>query len=458
MTKRFPLSLLLAVMSIAVVAAVAPGPPGNLEASVNGTTVSLTWQAPATGGPASEYILDASLSPGGPVIASYAVTGTTTTVTNVPNGVYYVRVSALNADGRSAPSNEVVVAVPDNGGCYAAPNAPQGLTGSTSNSQVTLSWTAPSGGCDVVSYSVQAGSSPGASDIAVINAGTMTSFSAIAPAGTYYVRVVAVNGFGGSQSSNEVVITVGCPLAPNAPANLTASTFGGAVTLNWAGASSGCAATRYVVQAGSATGLSDLAILDVGSATTLTASAPPGTYYVRVVAANDFGGSAPSNEIVVTVVASGSVTIGFNGLATVADGSPVVSYSESGFAITPTAEDWTASTTFGRPAPFIRFLRQANEGALTGEVTVTSAGSLFGFTSVDVYSSVTPIPLEIIGLRNGVEVFAASGTVPNTFGNFATVSNPYPTSAIDTLVIRMTNPATACCSNPVGLDNIVVVR
>jgi hypothetical protein len=458
MKMRLPLSLLLAVMSIAVVAAVAPGPPENLEASVNGTTVSLTWQAPSTGGVPTEYIFDASLSPGGPVIASYAVTGTTTTVTGVPNGVYYVKVSALNADGQSAPSNEVVVAVPSNGTCNSAPNAPSGLTGSASNSQVTLSWTAPSGGCDVTSYSVQAGSVPGASDIAVINAGSTTTLSAIAPAGTYYVRVVAVNGFGGSQPSNEVVITVGCPFAPNAPTNLTGSVFGGVVTLNWAGAASGCAATRYVVQAGSAPGLSDLAILNVGSATTLTASAPPGTYYVRVVASNDFGGSAASNEIVVTVVPSGRVTLGFNGLATVADGSPVVSYSEAGFTITPTAADWTASTTFGRPAPFIRFVRQAGEDALTGEVTVTSAGSLFTFTAVDVYSSVTPIPLEIIGLREGAQVFAASGTVPNTFGTFATVNNPYPASVIDTLVIRMTNPATACCSNPVGLDNIVVVR
>jgi hypothetical protein len=89
---------------------------------------------------------------------------------------------------------------------------------------------------------------------------------------------------------------------------------------------------------------------------------------------------------------------------------------------------------------------------------VTSSGSTFRFESVDVYSSVTAIPHEIIGLRNGAPVFSVTGTVPNTFGNFATITNPNLTAVIDTLLIRLSNPATPCCSNPVGLDNIVLVR
>ncbi len=49
-------------------------------------------------------------------------------------------------------------------------------------------------------------------------------------------------------------------------------------------------------------------------------------------------------------------------------------------------------------------------------------------------------------------------TQPNTFGNFATVSNPNADAQIDTLVIRLLNPAAACCPNPTGLDNIVVMN
>jgi len=458
MKTRLPLSLVIALVSLTVVAAVAPGPPQNLEASVNGTTVVFTWQPPSTGGVPTEYILDASLSPSGPEIASFGVLGTTATVLDVPDGIYYVRVHALNSDGESAASNEVVVAIPAGGGCFSAPNAPEALVGSATDSLVTVSWSAPSGGCDVTSYSVQAGSSPGASDVAVMNVGTATTLSASAPAGIYYIRVVAVNAFGGSVASNEVTITVGCPAAPNAPTNLGGGSVGNLVALNWTAAGTGCAATSYVVQAGSAPGVSDLASLNVTGGTSLSVSAPQGTYYVRVVATNDFGASAASNEIVLNVTASSTFSLGFDALAGVTNGSPVVSHSESGFTVAATAENWLASTTFGNPAPFIQFVRQANEAALTGELTVTSGGALFTFTAVDVYSSITPIPLEIVGLRDGAPVFSASGTVPNPNGRFTTIANPFSSGIIDTLRIRTTNPATACCSNPVGVDNIVVVR
>jgi hypothetical protein len=448
MKTRLSLSMVLALISLTVVAAVAPGPPQNLAASVNGTTVVFTWQAPSIGGVPTEYILDASLSPGGPEIASFAVASTTATVLDVPNGIYYVRVHAINLEGESPASNEVVVAVPAGGACTSAPNAPEAVSGSAVDSLVTVSWTAPSSGCDVTSYSVQAGSSPGGSDVAVMNVGSATALSASAPAGVYYIRVVAVNAFGGSVASNEVTVTVGCPLAPSAPTDLQGSSVGNLVALDWSAAGTGCAATSYVVQAGSAPGLSDLATLNVGADTALSVSAPPGTYYVRVVAANDFGASTASNEIVLTVTPSSSFVIGFTGLPA---GSPVLTYTESGFTVTPTGADWSGAGSLG-------FTRQASEPSLTGDLTITSGGAFFTFTRVDVYSSLTPIPLELIGLRNGSQVFSVSGTVPNTFGRFVTVTNPHPTAIIDTLRIRVTNPATACCNNPVAVDNIALVR
>jgi len=49
-------------------------------------------------------------------------------------------------------------------------------------------------------------------------------------------------------------------------------------------------------------------------------------------------------------------------------------------------------------------------------------------------------------------------TLPNTFGNFATVVNPQAADVIDTLVRRLSNPAAICCANPMGVDNIVVTR
>jgi 1,6-anhydro-N-acetylmuramate kinase len=156
--------------------------------------------------------------------------------------------------------------------------------------------------------------------VAVVNVGTATAFSASAPSGVYYVRVIAVNGFGGSVPSNEVTVTVGCPTPPNPATSLTGASVGNMVRLDWTAAGTGCPATNYAVHAGSAPGLRDLAILDVGAATTLSVSAPPGTYYVRVVAANEVGGSAPSNEIVLSVTASDGSVTGFGGSPA---GSPV---------------------------------------------------------------------------------------------------------------------------------------
>jgi hypothetical protein len=78
--------------------------------------------------------------------------------------------------------------------------------------------------------------------------------------------------------------------------------------------------------------------------------------------------------------------------------------------------------------------------------------------SVDVYSSTTKIPFEVTGSLHGAVVFTLHDVQGNTFDGFATVANPYAAAAADTLRIRLTNPAAPCCTNPVGLDNIRVVR
>jgi hypothetical protein len=88
---------------------------------------------------------------------------------------------------------------------------------------------------------------------------------------------------------------------PGAPTGLGALVAGGNVTLNWT-AAGGCAATSFIVEAGSASGLADLAVLNTGSTLpTFLATAPSGTYFVRVRATNAFGTSAPSNEVVIVV-------------------------------------------------------------------------------------------------------------------------------------------------------------
>jgi len=71
----------------------------------------------------------------------------------------------------------------------------------------------------------------------------------------------------------------------------------------WDAPADGGTPRTYWIDAGSTTGLSDLASFSTGSAATafVVAGVPAGTYYVRVGGGNDAGTSAPSNEVVVFV-------------------------------------------------------------------------------------------------------------------------------------------------------------
>ena len=149
----------------------------------------------------------------------------------------------------------------------------------------------------------------------------------------------------------------------------------------------------------------------------------------------------------------GPCAIGFEELRT--HGAAFTSHKACGLDIAVTAGPWVASTTYGQPAPFVQFMSPAGT-TTTGEITVS--GGMFSFTSVDIYSSTTKIPYDISGLAGGAVLFALQGEQGNTFGRFATIAVPLTPAQIDKLRIRLTNPAAPCCSNPVGLDNIRVVR
>ena len=147
-----------------------------------------------------------------------------------------------------------------------------------------------------------------------------------------------------------------------------------------------------------------------------------------------------------------SYTVQFTGVGP--DRTPVTTYAESGFTLSATLADWIA---YGDGSSIVFYT--STDPSMSGEITVrTDEGlSLFRFTSVELYSSLTPIPYVFTGSLRGNTVFTESGTVPNTFGRFAQVSSAYSNVPIDTLVIRLTN-AKACCVNPMGLDNLVLRR
>jgi hypothetical protein len=188
----------------------------------------------------------------------------------------------------------------------AAVGAPINLNATAIGSSVTLTWIAPTSGDAIISYIIEAGSTPGAANLANFSTGsTATSFFASGVgAGTYFVRVRALTSSDFGAPSNEAVLVVtgtSCAGAPGSPSGLgIALNSGGTVVLTWSPAAGN--PTSYIVEAGSGPGLANVANSDLGLTTTLTATGVGlGTYYVRIRARSGCGIGPASNEIIVVV-------------------------------------------------------------------------------------------------------------------------------------------------------------
>lgn len=184
------------------------GQPQDLHVSVAGSSVRLAWNPPASGGAASEHLLDAGTAAGASNIINGLPIGPgfTLTVPNVPPGTYFVRVRGKNAIGVSEPSNEARFAV----AAPTVPLAPSGLRALVSADRtVTLAWTAPQSGGAPAGFVIEAGSVQGGRDIATSQVGLTTTVGVPrVPPGTYYVRVRSRNTTGIGPPTADVRVVV----------------------------------------------------------------------------------------------------------------------------------------------------------------------------------------------------------------------------------------------------------
>ncbi len=88
-----------------------PAAPTNLAANLFGSTLTLSWTAPA--GPVTGYVLEAGSAPGLANIGAATVgVSPSFVIPNVPPGFYYVRARATTSAGSGAASADVLVFVP----------------------------------------------------------------------------------------------------------------------------------------------------------------------------------------------------------------------------------------------------------------------------------------------------------------------------------------------------------
>jgi hypothetical protein len=267
----------------------APGAPRDFAATANGLVASMSWRAPESGGPVTDYVVEAGSSSGTSNLATLSVGQATSYSVSGPAGTYYLRARARNGCG-STVSNEVVLSLTSTCTAPGVPGAPVAVV---NGSQVSLSWSAASGAS---SHVFEAGSAPGLANLVNVDM-PVTSLSASAPPGVYYVRTRGRNACGTGAASAETVVSVGGCTAPGAPASLNFSLAGRLVTLTWVAAGG---ASDYLLEAGSASGLSDVLVTPIAG-TSVSAMAPPGRYHVRVRARNACGASAATNEVLIVV-------------------------------------------------------------------------------------------------------------------------------------------------------------
>jgi glucose/arabinose dehydrogenase len=265
--------------------------PANLTVAP-GQTAAFSVQASGVGTLRYQWQRDAV-----DIAGATAVTYTTPATTLADSGARF-RVRVTNDFG-NALSNDAVLTVAVPG----TPPAPTGLAAYVNGLTVVLSWNASAG---AASYRLEAGSSPGAANLLNSDVGGVTTLRAVAAAGTYYVRVRAVNAVGTSAASNQVTVATSgtgvCATPPPAPGGYTVQSAGLLARLSW---NPSPGADSYVVEGGSASGQANLLVSNVGAVTTLDASGPAGTYYTRIRAVNACGVSAASAEVAVTLGCAG---------------------------------------------------------------------------------------------------------------------------------------------------------
>jgi len=254
--------VLLAVGCAATAMAQALPAPNLLQATAEGQAVRLYWDTSVVE-PYSVRV-DAGTVPGttGASFSRPPTHPNTLVVANVPGGTYYVRLR-IEKDGQvSGPSNEAVVTV---SGCNGAP-APPALQAESTGQTVDLRWTyAYPTGCFPSAFRLEAGRSPGASDVLAIDVAdyhqTWRQVRSV-PLGTYYVRVRADRFGVVGPPSNEVRVDSTC-LAPPAILNPAATVVGNAVRFSWEyGVASG-ADYEVRLEAGSRPGAANIGAIRV---------------------------------------------------------------------------------------------------------------------------------------------------------------------------------------------------
>ena len=144
---------------------------------------------------------------------------------------------------------------------------------------------------------MQAGFTPGGTEVGSIPAASTGLFFTNVPVGQYFVRVRAVNAAGTGAPTSDLVLNVGCD-PPAAPTTLNFVVNGSVVGVNW---NVEPGTLRTVLEVGYAPSATTISYTFTAPTAGLSTTAPPNTYFVRARAVSACGLSAPSVERTIVV-------------------------------------------------------------------------------------------------------------------------------------------------------------
>ncbi len=339
--------------------------PNNLKATLNGTSVNLTWTATTTTANIKGYNIYRSTTSG----TGYTLIGSTTgraavnytdNDTELGTTYYYVVTAVNNNGGESAYSNEANATIP-------SLNQPTNLTASLNASlKVDLNWTATTSPATMASgYNIYRSTTSGSGYVLIgsVTGRTTTAYTdTTADLNTTYYYVVTTQSTGSTESgySNEANITTP---SINPPTNLTASIDGSNnLVLAWTATTTPASVVKgYNIYRSTTSGSGYTLAGRVSGSTTVTfidTSIDPNTtyYYVARTETNDGTESGNSNEATVTIPRLQPPT----NLSATSDGSPNINLT------------WTATTSPSAIVKGYNIYRSTTNGSgytLIGSVT-----------------------------------------------------------------------------------------
>jgi len=284
--------------------AFAPGTPLTISTLVS-TAASFQVTVVDSDTPGSSLTLAgattnaAVLASGGIAIAPVAAAATSrtfaVTLTPVTGAVGAATLVLTAGDGQATLQRTIPFSVTAAPG---PPDAPTSLSVAVSGATLQLTWTPATTGSAATSFVVAVGTAAGTTTLPTQTT-PATSLGVVVPSsGTYYARVRAMNAAGASVASPEVEAIVS--LAGGPPGRMPrprAWTSGRALFMEWDAPAGGDPVTGHLLEAGSAPGLSDLAVVPLTAARAFSAGVPTGTYWLRLRAVNAAGVGDPSDDV-----------------------------------------------------------------------------------------------------------------------------------------------------------------